>query len=137
MKLEADLMKQFECDYCVVLTEYEYIGKEAVRFVQTMLMQSYKDHNTPVMPGAVLMCPVEGADIFSREDQSILRSGIGKSRYQMQYSRPDIALTVRDLVRHMTHGNSKMLDAMQRCMRFILCLRNAGLMLKPRLAIPV
>jgi hypothetical protein len=32
----------------------------------------------------------------------ILRSGIGKLMYHMQYSQPDIAQAVRDLARHMT-----------------------------------
>jgi hypothetical protein len=49
----------------------------------------------------------------------------------MQYSRPDIAQAVHDLAWYMTCGNSKMLEAMKRCMRFVLCSRNAGLLLKP------
>jgi hypothetical protein len=51
--------------------------------------------------------------------------------YQMQYSRPDIAQAVRDLARYMTRGNSKTLDAMYRCMRYVLCTRDAGLLLRP------
>jgi hypothetical protein len=56
---------------------------------------------------------------------------MGKLMYQMQYSRPDIAQAVRDLAWYMTCGNSKMLEAMKRCMRFVLYSRNAGLLLKP------
>jgi hypothetical protein len=50
---------------------------------------------------------------------------------QMQYSRPDIAQAVQDLARYMSCGNSKTLEAMKRCMRYVLCTREAGLLLKP------
>ena len=88
----------------------DYIGKDAIRFTQNMLMHSYsnkfelpkRSYNTPVQPGTVLMKPVENGEVLSREAQSILRSGIGKLMYHMQYSQPDIAQAVRDLARHMT-----------------------------------
>ena len=107
--------------------------------VQTVLTQSYEDefelgkrcYNTPAQPGTVLMHPTEGEEVLSAKDQTTLRSGVGKLMYQMQYSRPDIAQAVRDLARYMTRGNSKTLDAMYRCMRYVLCTRDAGLLLKP------
>jgi hypothetical protein len=51
--------------------------------------------------------------------------------YQMQYLRPDIAQAVQDLARYTSCMNSKMLEAMKRCMRYVLCTRQAGLLLKP------
>ncbi len=51
--------------------------------------------------------------------------------YQMKYSRPDIAQAVQDLAWYMSCGDSKMLEAMKRCMRYVLCTREAGLLLKP------
>jgi hypothetical protein len=107
--------------------------------VQTVLTQSYEDefnignrcYNTPAQPGMVLMRPVKGKEVLNSEDQTTLRSSVEKLMYQMQYSRPDIAQAVRDLARYMTCGNLKMLEAMKRCMRFVLCSRNAGLLLKP------
>ncbi len=54
-----------------------------------------------------------------------------KLMYQMQYSRPNFAQAVCDLSQYMTCGNLKTLEAMKRCMRFVLCSRNAGLLLKP------
>jgi hypothetical protein len=84
----------------------------------------------PAQPGTVLMRPVKGKEVLNSEDQTTLRSGMGKRMYQMQYSRPDIAPAVCDLARYITCRNSKMLEAMKRCMRFVLCSRNAGLLLK-------
>ena len=115
MQIKNDLMKQFECNDCGRLEEYvgnkiDYIGKDAIQFTQNVFMQSYSDkfelpkrsYNTPAQPGTVLMKPVENGEVLSREAQSILRSGIGKLMYHMQYLQPDIAQAVRDLARHMT-----------------------------------
>jgi hypothetical protein len=115
MQIKNDPMKQFECNDCGHLEEYvgnkiDYIGKDAIPFTQNVLMQSYSDefelpkrsYNTPAQPGTVLMKPVKNGEVLSREAQLILRSGIGKLMYHMQYSQPDIAQAVRDLARHMT-----------------------------------
>ncbi len=115
MQIKNDLMKQFECYDCGHLEEYvgnkiDYIGKDAIQFTQNVLMQSYsnefkllkRSYNTPAQPGTVLLKPVENGEVLSGEAQSILRSGIGKLMYHMQYLRPDIAQAVRDLARHMT-----------------------------------
>jgi hypothetical protein len=107
--------------------------------VQTVLTQNYEDefnlgnkcYNTPAQPGMVLMHPGQGEEVLNSEDQTTLRSGMGKLMYQMQYSRPNIAQAVHDLARSMTCGNTKTLEAMKRCIRFVLCSRNAGLLLKP------
>jgi hypothetical protein len=77
------------------------------------------------------MHPVKGNEVLKPEDQTTLRSGVGKLMYQMQYSRPDITQAVRDLARYMSCGNLKRLEAMKRCMRYVLCTRKAGLLLKP------
>jgi hypothetical protein len=74
--------------------------------------------------GTVLMHPTEGDNILSCADQMTLRSGMGKLMYQMQYSRPDIAQAVQDLAWYMTHGDLKILEAMRRCMRYVLCTRD-------------
>jgi hypothetical protein len=93
-----------------VLTEYignkvECIGEDAIQLVQTVLTQSYEEelelgnrcYNTPAQPGMVLMHPVEGKEVLKPEDQTKLRSGVGKPMYQMQYLRPDIAQAIQDL----------------------------------------
>ena len=99
LKLKNNLMKHFYCDECGELTEYignkiERVGKDAIKMVQTVLTQSFEDefdlgnrcYNTPAQPGTVLMRPVEGKEILNSEDQTKLRSGMGKLMYQMQYS---------------------------------------------------
>ena len=88
----------------------EYVGDDTIQFVQTVPLQNYnnkfklgkKCFSTPAIPGTVLKNPTEDGKVLSGEDQTILRSGIGKSMYHMQYLRPYIAQAVRDLVRHMT-----------------------------------
>ncbi len=144
MQIKNDLMKQFECDNCGHLEEYvgnkiNYIGKDAIQFTQNVLMQSYskkfelpkRSYNMPAQPGTVLMKPVENGEVLSGGAQSILRSGIGKLMYHMQYSQPDIAQAVRDLARHMTQGNNTHMEAMRRCMRYLTSTKDAGLTLNP------
>jgi hypothetical protein len=144
LKLKSDLMEQVKCDDWGELTEYienkiKRVGEDAIQLVQTVLTQSYENefelgnryYNMPAQPGTVLVHPVEGKEILNSEDQTMLRSGMGKLMYQMQYSRPDIAQAVRDLALYMTRGNLKILEAMKRCMRFVLCSREAGFLLKP------
>jgi hypothetical protein len=53
----------------------------------------------------------------------------GKLMYQMQYSNSDIAQAVRNLKKHMAHGNSKTLDRLQLFTRYIPCLKNSGITL--------
>jgi hypothetical protein len=144
LKVKSNLMEQFECNDCGLLTEYignkiERIGEDAIQFAQTVLTHSYEDkfklgnrcYNTPAQPGMVLMHPVEGKEALKPEDQTTLRSGVGNLMYKTQYSRPDIAQAVQHLGQYMSCGNSKMLEAMKRCMRYVLCTREAGLLLKP------
>ncbi len=145
MQLKKDLMQQFDCDDCRHLEEYvgnkiEYVGDDAIQFVQTVLMQSHSDefslgkrcYNTPAQPGTVLMKPPKDSNqLLDSEDQSELRSGIGKSLWHMQYSRPDILQAVCDLARHMTCGDKSHMDAMLGCMQYLKCTKDAGLFLKP------
>jgi hypothetical protein len=96
VKLKSNLMEQFNCDDCGVLTEYignkiEHVGEDAIRLVQTVLTKSYEDefelknrcYNMPAQPGMVLMHPVKGKEVLKPEDQTTLRSGVGKLMYQM------------------------------------------------------
>ncbi len=144
LRLKSNLIEQFECNNCGVLTEYignkiEQVGEDAIRLVQTVLTQSYEDefelgnrcYNTAAQPGMVLMHPVEGKEVLKPEDQTALRSGVGKLMYQTQYLRPDIAQEVQYLARYMSCGNLKMLEVMKRCMGYILFTKETGLLLKP------
>ncbi len=144
MQVKADLMKQFECDNCGQLEEYvgnkiNYVGDNTIQFAQTVLLQSYSDklnlekkcHNTPAVPRTVLKKPADDGKVLSSQDQTILRSGIGKLMYHMQYSHPDIAQAVRDLARHMPRGDETHMQAMLRCMQYLMCTKDAGLLLKP------
>ncbi len=101
-----------------------------------MLLQSYRDefnlekkcHNTPAIPGTVLKKPGEDGEVLSSKDQMILRSGIGKLMYCMQYSHQDIAQAVRDLARHMTRGDETHMQAMLRCMQYLKCTKDKRLL---------
>jgi hypothetical protein len=68
-----------------------------------------KCYNTPVQPGMVLMKPPEDSNqLLDSEDQSKLRSGIGKLLWHMQYSRPDIlqAVKAHETWRQESHGHN-------------------------------
>jgi hypothetical protein len=84
----------------------------------------------PAIPGTVLKIPVEDGKVIDGKDQTIFRSGIGKLMYHMQYLHPDIAQAVRDLVRHMTQWDETHMAAMLRCMQYLMCTKDAGLLLK-------
>jgi hypothetical protein len=144
LKLKSDLMEEFDCDNCKVLTEYignkiERVSKDAIQLVQTVLTWSYEDkfelenrcYNMSAQPGTVLMHPVKGDEVLKPEDPTTVRSGVGKLMYQMQYSRPDIAQAVQDLARYISCRNLKLLEAMKKYMRYVLCIRKAGLLMKP------
>ncbi len=73
----------------------------------------------------------DSEDLLNSEMQSTLRVGIGKLMWHMQYSRPDVSQAVRDLARHMTRGDRSHMDAMLRCMKYMVCTKDAGLLLKP------
>jgi hypothetical protein len=89
-------------------------------------------YNTPAQPGTVLMKSAKGNDkLLDSKAQSTLRSGIGKLLWHMQNSRTDISQAVCDLARHMMYGDKTHMDAMQRCMQYLVCTKDAGLFLKP------
>jgi hypothetical protein len=81
----------------------EYVGDDAIRFMQTLLLQSYsnkvklgkKCFNTPVIPRTVLKKPAEVGKVLGGKYQTILRSGIGKVMHHIQYLHPNIAQAVR------------------------------------------
>ena len=79
----------------------------------------------------MLKKPAEDGKDLSDKDQTFLKSGIGKLMYHMQYSCLDIAQAMRDLARHMTRGYDAHMQAMLRCMQYLMCTKDAGLLLKP------
>jgi hypothetical protein len=107
--------------------------------VQTGLLQSYSNEfklgkkcfNMPAIPGTVLKKPAEDGKVLSGKDQTILRSGSGKLMYHMQYLHPNIAQAVRDLARNKTQGDETHMTAMLRCIQYLTCTKDAGLLLKP------
>jgi hypothetical protein len=75
--------------------------------------------------------PAEDGKALDGKDQTILRSGIGKLMCYMQYLHPDNAQAVRYTARHMTRGDETHMSAMLRCMQYLTCTKEAGLLLKP------
>jgi len=80
-------------------------------FTQPILLQSYtdefelpmKEYSTPAIPGSVLPAVENGKELPGAR-QTKYHSGIGKLMHMMQYSRPEIYNSVRDLARHMKKG---------------------------------
>jgi hypothetical protein len=107
MKLKNNLMEQIECNDCGVLTEYignkiESVGEDVIQLVQTVPTQSYEDkfklgnrcYNTPAQSGMVLMCPVKGKEVLKPEDQTTLRSGVGKLMYTCSPRSKSLSLNI-------------------------------------------
>jgi hypothetical protein len=72
------------------------------------------------------MKPAKNGKFLGSKDQIVLRSGIGKLMYHMQYSCRDIAQAVKDLARHMTRGDETHMEAMMQCMQYLTCMKDAG-----------
>ena len=141
-EVKADLMSRFECDDCGEMKEY--VGCKIVRkgrelkFTQPVLLQSFSDEfplpkrsfTTPVAAGTVLV-PGEPGEILLGMEQTKYRSGVGKLMHMMQYSRPEIYNSVRDLARHMKGPTQVHFDAMLRVMKYCVDTPERGLTLKP------
>ena len=78
-----------------------------------MILQSYADEfdidtdnvlRTPAEAGSVLN---KGGTSLGNQDQTYLRKGIGKLLYQMQWSRPCMSQSTRDLTKHTAEGNEE------------------------------
>jgi hypothetical protein len=125
----------------------EYVGcmiekleSGGIKFLQKVLVQSFNDEfdieglkkfNTPATPGTVLKKPVEGDVLLTSKNQMLYRSGVGKAMHMMQYSRPGIYQTVRDLARHMGAATKVHWDAMFRMMKYVCDTKERGLTLNP------
>jgi hypothetical protein len=104
-----------------------------------VLLQSYinkfklgkKCCNTPAIPGTVLKKPAEDGKVLGGKDQTILSSSIRKLMYHMQYLRSEISQAVRDLARPMTQGDETHMAEMLKCMQYLTCTEDAGLLFKP------
>jgi hypothetical protein len=144
-KTKKELMTYFECEDCGTMEEY--VGNRLTRledgglkFTQDVLIQSFKDEydisdkkwSTPAAPGTVLEKVKEGEEALSAQNQTYLRSGIGKMIHVMQWSRPEISHAVRDSAKMMGQGNFKSLEAMHRCMEYCVATANRGVTLRPQ-----
>ena len=102
-------------------------------------MQSFKDEfDLPTRPASV---PARSGDVLtksSEEDvlppkmQTKYRSGTGKLMHVIQYSLPQIYVSVRDLARHKQKPAEKHMKAMLHCMKHCVDRPNRGLLLAPR-----
>ncbi len=142
LEAKKAMMERFECNDCGEIKEY--VGCKIVqdgrelKLTQPVLLQSYTDEfelpacefATPAVPGSVLK-PVKNGKELSRSKQTKYRSGVGKLMHMMQYSRPEIYNSVRDLARHMTKAGEEHFEAMLRVMKYCACTADRGLVLKP------
>jgi len=142
LEARKDMMDRFECEDCGEIEEY--VGCKIVKdgrelkFTQPVLLQSYSDEfelpnrnvTTPATPGTVLQ-KVEAGKELSGQMQTKYRSGVGKLMHMMQYSRPEIYNSVRDLARHMTVAGEEHFEAMLRVMKYCVDTPDRGLVLKP------
>ena len=141
-KVKAELMRRFECDDCGEMQEY--VGCKIVRegrelkFTQPVLLQSFADEfelpkrsfSTPAPAGTVLI-PGEPDKVLKGVELTKYQSGVGKLMHMMQYSRPEIYNSVRDLARHMKSPTQAHFDSMLQVMKYCVDTPNRGLTLKP------
>jgi hypothetical protein len=142
---KAQMMNRFDCDEVGNMDEYVGCKLERnwdegwIRFLQPVLLQSYKDEfnlpdekepKTPAETGQILM-PCNENDGVSPAEQGRYRSGTGKLLHMMRWSRPDILNAVRELSKNMKAASEVHMKAMQRTMRYCLATPERGLLLKP------
>lgn len=140
---KKDLMDRFDCEDCGDLDEYvgckiDRIDDGAIKFTQPVILQSFDDefdlpnesYNTPARAGTVLT-KGEPEDALGGQEQTKYRSGVGKMLHVMQYSRPEMYNSVRDLARHMSCATKKHTLAMLRAMKYAASTPNRGLVLRP------
>jgi hypothetical protein len=125
-------MERFDCDDLGNMDEYvgcklvQNHEERWIKFLQPVLLQSYKDkfalpdEKKPVIPA-------DGGP----EKQKMLRSGTGKLLHMMQWSRPEILNSVRELSRKMQVASEAHLKAMCKTMRYCLPTPTRRLLLKP------
>ena len=89
-----------------------------------------KPPRVPATAGQILITEPGGVNL-SKKDSTMYRSGTAKLMFMMQWSRPDIYNSVRELSRHMAKPQEKHLKAMRTCMRYVLATRDRGLLIRP------
>ena len=110
-----------------------------LKFTQDGLIQNFKDKydasdntwSTLAAPGTVLEKAREGKGLLPAQMQIYLRSGIGKMVHVMQWGRPEISHSVRNMVKLMGQGNYKAIDVMHTCMTHCVDMTNCGVTLRP------
>ena len=141
---KAQLMSRFDCEDCGELNEYvgcklTHLEGGAIKFTQDVLLQSFRDEfdlnlekkvKTPSVPGSVLTRGNPDV-VLEPARQTYLRSGIGKMIHMMQWSRPEISHSVRDMAKHMQDGHEAAIDAMHRTMEYCVGTPLRGLTLRP------
>ena len=137
-------MTYFECEDCGKMKEC--VGNKLTRFedrglkfIQDVFIQSFKDKfdisdkkwSTPTAPGSVFEKVKEEEESLSGKFQTYLRSGIGRTRHIMQWSRPEISHDVRNLAKMMGQGDTEASKAMYRLMEHCVGMPNRGVTLRP------
>jgi hypothetical protein len=146
-QFRKDIEAVFKCKYEGPLSEY--VGSKIdmkrsesgteIKITQPVLVQSLEDEfdlpegkppRVPATAGQILITEPGGVNL-SKEDSTMYRSGTAKLMFMMQWSRPDIYNSVRELSRHMAKPQEKHLKAMRTCMRYVLATRDRGLLIRP------
>lgn len=143
LESKRQFMEIFACDDQGEMKEYigckvDYNWKEGyMKILQPVLIQSFKDEfdvdmtevlATPAVPGQVLR---KGETDIVPIQQFKYRSGVGKLIHTTKWSRVECLNAVRELARHMGSSTSVHVQAMHRCMSYMLQTPNRGLVLRP------
>ena len=110
-----------------------------IRFTQPVLLQSYTDEfsipadvepTIPAEDGQILVL-CKRVNGVKESVQGMYRSGVGKLLHMMQWSRPEILNSVRELSRHMPVAEPRHMKALFRVLRYCSLTPEQGLLLKP------
>ena len=143
LESKRQFMQIFSCDDRGEIKEYigckiEYDRKEKfLKILQPVLLQSFKDEfeiemsdvvATPGVPGKVLR---KGGTNITPYQQFKYRSGVGKLIHTTKWSRVEALNAIRELARHMGDSKAEHVQAMHRCMAYMLQTPERGLVLRP------
>jgi len=90
---------------------------------------------TPAVAGQVLLRVHDPVDNVNGNLQKKLHSGIGKLLHLMAKSRPEIANSVREILKFMDGATPAHMNAMYRVMRYVMATPKRGLKIAPDMSI--
>ncbi len=94
-------------------------------------VKGMRSYATPGTPGKIMIREKDEAQLISKEDQKLYRSGVGMLLYLVKHSRPDIANPVRELSKVLDGAKHESFKEMLRVIKYVLDTKHMGLRMEP------